>query len=434
MSTSALLCGCQALPATAQSTTQPAEAATPVNQLSPAERAAGWQLLFDGTSTEHWRGYKREAFPEQGWTIEDDAIKVIEAGGGGDIMTVKQFENFEFSLEYRVAPAANSGIIYRVQETEDTTWQTGPEFQVLDDQGHAMAPTHIHSAGAMYDLVAPPEDKVVLPTGEWNTVRIIINNGHLRHWLNEKKIVDIDLNGDAFKALVAASKFRTYSNFGTNTSGHIALQDHGNNVWYRNIKIRDLDAPAPGAVDLFENGMNAWTTFFADEATSSDTFSFDEESGILECTGQPIGYLRTKDMYESFVLTLDWRWDKEKGAGNNGVLVRMDGNDTVWPRSIEAQLHSGNAGDFYSIGDFPMTTDADRRNGRHTRKMVAAENPVGEWNHYEIIVNGDVIDLFINGEHVNHAEGVEVMPGHICLQSEGAPIQFRNVHLTPIDE
>jgi len=110
----------------------------------------------------------------------------------------------------------------------------------------------------------------------------------------------------------------------------------------------------------------------------------------------------------------------------------MTGEDKVWPKSVEAQLHSGNAGDFWNIGDFAMTTDPARTKGRNTKKTHAAERPIGEWNEYEIIVNGPTITLFVNGEQVNEATGVEVVPGHICLQSEGAEIHFKNIRLTPL--
>jgi hypothetical protein len=159
--------------------------------------------------------------------------------------------------------------------------------------------------------------------------------------------------------------------------------------------------------------------------------------GVMVCKGNPVGYIRTKDDYTNFVLRLEWRFSPvTKQAGNSGVLVRMVGEDKVWPRSVEAQLHSGNAGDFWNIGDFKMTADAGRTNGRNTKKTHGAERPIGPdggWNEYEIIVNrGDVI-LRVNGEELNRATQVEEVPGHICLQSEGAEIQFKSVRLVPLE-
>ena len=418
-------------------TTQPAAAETDdqeptLNELTAAEKAAGWQSLFDGESLIHWRGYNREHFPEKGWTIEDDAIKVIQGGGGGDIITTEMYDNFEFIVEFRVAEKANSGIMYRVREDENTSWKTGPEFQVLDDAGSGLAPDHVHTTGSVYDLYAAPADKPLKPVGEYNEARIIIDNGQLQHWLNGEKVVQVDLNGEEWKAKVAASKFKSYEGFGINERGHICLQDHGNDVWYRNIRIRNLDEPMPDAERLFDDmdGDNV-TTFFAGGNTSDDTFTVDDD-GILHCTGKPAGYIRTTKDYTNFVLKLQWRFDAEKGAGNSGVLLRMVGDDKVWPKSVEAQLHSGNAGDFWNIDKFEMSTDAERTNGRNTKKTHTAEKPVGEWNDYEIIVDRGNITLIVNGEQVNEAWDVEEVAGKICLQSEGAPIQFRNIQVAEI--
>jgi hypothetical protein len=133
------------------------------------------------------------------------------------------------------------------------------------------------------------------------------------------------------------------------------------------------------------------------------------------------------------VLRLQWRWDPEtKQAGNSGVLLRMVGEDKVWPKSVEAQLESGSAGDFWCIDEFPMKTDPARTRGRNTKKSGGRENPVGEWNDYEIIVDHGTITLLVNGEEANRATEVQEVAGKVCLQSEGAPIQFRNIRLAPI--
>jgi hypothetical protein len=411
-----------------EATTQPSSQ----NRLTPAEKAAGWKLLFDGRSTDHWRGYRRDAFPEKGWVIDGDCLHVVAGGGGGDIITIGQYENFELTLEWRVGEKANSGIMYRVTEQYDAPWKTGPEYQILDDVGDGMKPTDIHSAGALYDLYPPEEGKTVAPTGEFNTTRIVVNNNRLQHWLNGRKIIECDLAGEEWKWRVEASKFSVYEGFGENARGHIALQDHGNDVWFRNIKVRDLSARMPGEVRLF-NGrdLTGWTAFLPDEARMEDVWSV--EDGILICKGKPAGYIRTKADYTNYVLRLQWRFNPvTKEAGNSGVLLRMIGEDKVWPRSVEAQLQSGNAGDFWNIDNFPMKTDPQRTSGRNTRKTHFAERPIGEWNTYEIIVDGGSIILNVNGETVNEAWDVMETPGKICLQSEGAEIHFRDIRLAPI--
>jgi len=403
------------------------------NRLTPVQKAAGWTLLFDGRSTASWRGYRERGFPAQGWVIEDGCLKVAAGGGGGDIVTADQYENFELALDFRLSPGANSGIMYRVGEEYPAPWQTGPEYQILDDAGAGLDPADPHSVGALYDLLAPSADKVSRPAGEFNAARIRLQDDRLDHWLNGVKVVACDLGSDEFRQLVAASKFSAYEAFGTLRRGHIALQDHGHDIWFRDIRVRDLEAPMPGEIRIF-NGrdLSGWTACLPDGAAMDDVWRV--EDGILICRGQPIGYLRTTDDFTNYVLRLQWRFDPvTKQAGNSGVLLRMVGEDQVWPRSVEAQLHSGNAGDFWCIGEFPMQTDPQRTRGRNTRKTHFAERPVGEWNDYEIIVDGGSVVLKVNGQVVNEAWGVQEIPGKICLQSEGAEIHFRNIRLAPIE-
>jgi hypothetical protein len=404
-----------------------------VTRLTSAEAAAGWTPLFDGGSTLAWRGYQQRRFPAQGWVIEDGCLKVVAGGGGGDIITLDKYQNFELALEFRVSRGANSGIMFRVGEAYPAPWHTGPEFQILDDAGTGIEPTSAHSVGALYALYEPAAGKESRPAGRFNDARIRLRDGRLEHWLNGVKVVDCDLASDDFRRRVAASKFKAYEAFGTVLDGHIALQDHGNDVWFRNIRIRDLDAPMPGEVRIF-NGrdLSGWTAHLTEGGTMDEVWRV--EGGILICKGQPVGYLRTTDDFVNYVLKLEWRFDPvTKKAGNSGVLLRMTGQDKVWPRSVEAQLHSGNAGDFWNIGEVSMKTDPDRTRGRNTRKTHVAERPVGEWNEYEIIVDGGSVVLKVNGETVNEAWDVQEIPGKICLQSEGAEIHFRNVRLSPIE-
>jgi hypothetical protein len=205
-------------------------------------------------------------------------------------------------------------------------------------------------------------------------------------------------------------------------------------VWYRNIRIRDLDKPMPGQVTLFDgSSLRGWTHVLPDApgAKLDDTWSIDD--GVLICAGQPIGYIRTIDDFGNFVLKLEWRFNPvTKQAGNSGVLLRKVDEDKVWPKSIEAQLLSGSAGDFFNIGEVDMKTDPARTNGRHTKRLRDAERPIGQWNEYEIICDGSNITLIVNGDAVNDAWDVATTPGKICLQSEGAEIHFRNIRLAPI--
>jgi len=185
-------------------------------------------------------------------------------------------------------------------------------------------------------------------------------------------------------------------------------------------------------IKLF-NGKNldGWTGYHRDGAKVEDVWYV--KDGVLICKGRPIGYLRTKDKFTNYILELEWRFNPEKGPGNSGVLLRQIGPDKVWPKSVEAQLHHRNAGDFWNIDKFQMKVDPARTKGRRTVKMKPSnEKPLGQWNHYRIVVDGDRIELYVNGELQNVATNVAEVPGHICLQSEGAEIHFRNIVLTPI--
>lgn len=398
---------------------------------STVDKVLGWTAL-DAPS--HFRGYKQPGFPAKGWSAKDGVFTHAAKGGGGDLITAEQFGDFEFEWEFKLAPKSNSGIMWRVAEKHDTTWQTGPEFQLLEDATYGVKPNDPHSCGALYDLVTPAEGKTMKPAGEWNTGRIWLRGGVLKHFLNGKAVVETRIDDQAWKDKIAASKFKPYEGFGVLPRGHIAIQDHGDEISLRNMRVRPLDAAPQGEIKLF-NGKNldGWTHFLSDNGKPETTWLI--EDGMIMCKGDaaPAGYIRTKADYTNYILRLEWRFNPvTKKAGNSGVLLRMVGEDKVWPKSVEAQLHSGNAGDFWNIENYTMTTAPDRTKGRNTKKTHGAERPIGEWNQYEIIVNkGDII-LRVNGEELNRATGVEVNPGKICLQAEGAEIHFRNITLVPL--
>jgi len=219
------------------------------NVLAQAEKAAGWKLLFDGKTWNGWRGFRREKMPDEGWAIEDGAIKHVAGNGeqskqGGDIITVGKYENFELQLEWRISPGGNSGIKYLVDEDMVKSGYSGLgfEMQVLDDERHPDAKLGIagnRTASALYDLIAP-KNKVLHAVGEWNQVRLIVNGNHVEHWLNGGKVLEYELGSPQLKSLIAESKYKTIPGFGEVRKGHILLQDHGHEVWFRNIKLREL--------------------------------------------------------------------------------------------------------------------------------------------------------------------------------------------------
>jgi len=199
--------------------------------------AAGeWRELFDGKSLSGWRSLQSEQ-PGEGWKVRDGAI-VLE-GKAGDLVSVEAFGDFELSFEWKVSEAANSGVIYRVGLGEKNTFLTGPEYQVLDNEKGSDNKPPSHTAAGLYDLVAPPRD-FTRPVGEWNEGRIRVRGWRIEHWLNGEKTVDVDLASAEGKELIARSKFKGWEKFATLSRGHIALQDHGNRVWFRAARVREL--------------------------------------------------------------------------------------------------------------------------------------------------------------------------------------------------
>jgi hypothetical protein len=222
-----------------------ATAAEP-NRLTEAEKKAGWKLLFDGTTTKGWRGYRMEKMPP-GWQVLDGALVRVKggpggqgAGGGHDIVTTEEFENFDLQLEWKISPNGNSGVLYRISEEPPAAWHFAPEFQLLDNTTHPNRDRR-ELAGACYDLYAPSKD-VTKPVGEWNHLRLLVNGPRVEHWLNGEKVVEYELGSEDWNRRIAQSKFRTRPQFGAIKKGPICLQDHSDRVEFRSIKIRPLPA------------------------------------------------------------------------------------------------------------------------------------------------------------------------------------------------
>ncbi|MBI4570008.1 MAG: DUF1080 domain-containing protein [Planctomycetes bacterium] len=213
------------------------------NTLTAAEKRQGWKLLFDGRTTAGWRGFRKKIMPS-GWKVDEGCLTRV--GLAGDIVTEGQFENFDLRLEWKVAPGGNSGIFFRVSEDLSPCWHTGPEMQVLDNARHADGKNPLTSAGSAYALYAPAKD-VAKPAGEFNRARLLVDGAHVEHWLNGEKIVAYELGGDDWLARVKNSKFASMPRFGREKQGHLALQDHGDRVAFRDVKIRVLPSRESGA-------------------------------------------------------------------------------------------------------------------------------------------------------------------------------------------
>lgn len=207
------------------------------NKLSDEEKKDGWTLLFDGTSLEGWRAFKSEA-PPTGWEVRDGVL--ARTGAGGDLMTVRQFDNFVLDLDYKVSEGGNSGIMYRVTTDGDRPYYSGPEYQILDNERHADAKNgRDRYAGANYALHPPATDSGN-PAGQWNNARIVVDGNLVEHWLNGEKVVSYELHSDDWKKRVAASKFAEWPMYGKASRGHIVLQDHGDLVEFRNVRVKEI--------------------------------------------------------------------------------------------------------------------------------------------------------------------------------------------------
>lgn len=207
------------------------------NTLTPRETSDGWKLLFDGRTTAGWRGYKAETMPA-GWQVRDGALTRVDQAG--DIVSDEQYASFELSFEWKISPGGNSGVFFHVTEDHDYVWETGPEYQILDNSMHADGANVLTSAASNYALNAPAEDHT-RPVGQWNEGRISVHGAHVEHWLNGYKVLEYELWSPEWKELVAASKFGAMPDYGMRKTGHLALQDHGDEVAYRSIKIKRLD-------------------------------------------------------------------------------------------------------------------------------------------------------------------------------------------------
>jgi len=220
-------------------TTAVTHAAEP-NTITAAEKAVGWKLLFDGKTFDGWRGYKEEAIGK-GWEIREGAI-VLTTAKAGDLVTTAEFGDFELTFEWKISVGGNSGVIYRSGFGDSAPYRTGPEYQVLDNVKADDNKKANHLAGSLYDIGAPPPKDFTKPVGEWNTGRIVVRGWHVQHWLNGEAVADLDLASEAGKAALKVSKFNGagWEKFASLMRGHIALQEHGHPVSFRNLKAREL--------------------------------------------------------------------------------------------------------------------------------------------------------------------------------------------------
>lgn len=207
------------------------------NQLTAAEKSDGWELLFDGADLSKWRNFKKDDLSEKWQAVNGELV--LTDGGGGDILTKKKYQNFDLKLEWKIAQAGNSGIFVLADEKGSQIYSNAIEIQILDNERHADNKLASHLSGSIYDIIASPASSQK-PAGEWNQIRISLNERHLKVWQNGEVTADVMVGGDEWNELVSRSKFSTWEGFAKADGGHIGLQDHGDSVAFRNIKIKEM--------------------------------------------------------------------------------------------------------------------------------------------------------------------------------------------------
>lgn len=405
------------------------------NQLTTDEQQAGFVSLFNGRDLNGWDGEPRL------WSVRDGAIRgetTLERPAHGNTFCIWRggtLKNFILKIKFRIA-GGNSGIQYRskdlgnwvvsgyqaevennpgkvgfLYEERNRAWMVNVgDFMIAEcDQADEL---HKNVVGKIADADKLIQDGYYKDKG-WNEYTIICRGNHLVHYLNGFETIEMIDNDPKERAM----------------EGVLALQIHQGPpmvVEFKDIRVKHLPHHFGMTRRLF-NGANldGWIDSGDDQ---KDAWSV--KDGALATSGLPPGYLRTTDNFTSYVLRMQVR---HLGTGNGGVMLRMVGPDKVWPRSIEAQGQFQAMGDIWNIEEFPMKVDRSRTNGRHTAKMHPTnEKPVGGWNEYQITLDGGELELQVNGLVQNTADECSVMPGKIGLQSEGSPMEYRNIVLIPI--
>lgn len=397
--------------------------------------------LFDGKTLEGWDGDPRF------WSVKDGALTGQTTAENPTshntflIWRKGKVDDFQLDLDFKLV-GGNSGIQYRSQESED--WVIGgyqADFDasatysgilyeergrgILANRGKKVVINDKGEIKEVGDTTANEEILKAIKKDDWNHYTVIAQGNHLIHKIND--LVTVEVTDEQVDK--------------RSMSGLLAFQVHAGPpmlVQFKNIQLQPLSKaePADGgeAITLF-NGkdLEGWTAEPSADKGTAKTWSV--KDGCLQCTGKPVGYLKTKrDDFENYVLTLEWRWPG--GGGNNGVLVHASTPNAlgVWPKSIEVQLGSGDAGDFWIIGtDLDVPDEATRKHDRrHVNLTDGSEKALGEWNQMEITCKGAEVIVKVNGETVNHATNCSVTRGAICLQSEGTPVEFRNIVVKPL--
>ena len=406
------------------------------NTLSAAEEAEGWQLLFDGETLNGWRDFNGKELTN-GWTVVDGCIQASGEGGdaSGYIVTDKQYANFELMWDWKLTKGGNSGMLYHVLEGPrfKVPYVTGPEYQLIDVEGWE----EINNAkleewqkiGVDYAMHLPDQSKMKInPVGQWNTSKIVFDNGHVEHWLNGEKILEFEAWTEDWFAKKASGKWGDATEYGLAHEGVICLQDHGDPASFRNIKIKELPKKAGKKVSLF-NGkdLTGWELF------GSMRVSVDEEGNLVTQNGEDLkyGYLGTREYYKDFDLTVEF---KQESNGNAGLFfhsfVHGGYKSNVvngWQCEV-APKNCDTGGIYESYGRGWLIQIPDEK------ETILKE---GEWNTLRLRVEGDKVETWLNGQEMIKIEDklIGSKTGRIMLQihdGNNIIVKWKNFNLTTL--
>ncbi len=396
------------------------------NTLTQDEIAGGWELLFDGETLNGWRDYNGEQLTAP-WFAEEGMIQAKGEGADehGYIVTDKIYENFELVWDWKIADGGNSGVLYHVVENPKFTvpYVTGPEYQLIDELNFPQPLEDWQKTAADYAMhTTDPEKTEIKPAGEWNSSRIIFDNGHVEHWLNGEKVIEFEAWSEDWFTRKASGKWENAPEYGLARKGVICLQDHGSAAWFRNIKIRELPRKENDQIITLFNGsdLTGWEVY--------GTEKWFVENGELICESGPdkqYGYLATQAYYDDFDLTLEF---KQEADGNSGVFIRsfIEPVATVNGWQVEVAPKGNDTGGIYeSYGRGWLVQIPDEQ------EEILKE---GDWNMLRILVKGDNVKTFLNGEEMVDLtdELIGKAQGRIALQIHdggGIRVRWRNLNL-----
>jgi hypothetical protein len=382
-----------------------------------APTALGFRPLLAGPGLAGWHPFGKPGAPATGWELVDGVLHLPKGAGAGDLVSDARFGDFELVFEWKVAAGANSGVKYRFRDERAVGRVLGPEYQVLDDAAHPDAARAETSAGALYALAEPAAEKPLRPAGEWNEGRVIARGGRFEHWLNGKRLLALEVGSTQWNERKAASKFATVEDFALATPSPIALQDHGDEVWYRNVFVRELAPLGPESRALFDGATTAGWTLVGQGSMHV------ENGELVGIGGEGKGFLVHELRPADFVLELELKNDT---PSNSGVQVRsrLEGQAVLgYQIEVDPSERAWSGGLYLEVEKWLANLE-------HDPIARTAFRP-GQWNHYRIECAGPLIRSWVNGILTCDYRTARPEAGVIALQlhDPGTKMRWRNVRL-----